>query len=839
MRLSLFSANFLRLLLVILFFVSPLIFFTGFTRNPYFFQITLVNISIAIWLIVLSYEIIKNGEIKIKISPFHYLFLLMILVFFITSLYAYFFHLDFYKPSIINENKRIWFFTIVNAFLPFFIFSQYNGWMPKTDKSFPYSLFFILSWGIGWFLFKIFKISHPFFDIYGFIMWLWAIIYLYSKTEINYYNIIHLAMLSGFYASIYGVFQYFGIEIIWDKNLTPYGRRAVTTFGNPNFASSYVLMLIPFSLFYYSKVKEKIRNLYLVFLVSFIMMIFASLTRSTMIGLIVEVLILAYFSFKNFIISKREFKKIIILILLIAIIWPDQDLNFFKSGVLKRFYEAVEKTSFRPTLFTNEKDIYQSFHQRLLIWKCGIDMFFENPVFGKGWGNFELFYPFYQAYYLRINPALKSLRTHANNAHNEVIEILSQTGIIGMGFFLLLIISFTVHVLKNYRLYKDDYLVIISVSLLAMFIDNILNVSIHFAVPGLLFFSILGISASKISKEIIFKTNVLSKSFLIILIILSLLYVYQWKNYLYREVYYFQGFKEMRKGNYHSAKNYLYKAVNYHKWEVNTTYELANSYVKNAEFDNAIAAYKDALNSNAGYDEIYFNLGIVERNLLKFEQAKKHLLMSIWINPFNEKAYYAYAEIILRQPVKNDDQLRFIFEDAIKNHPYDGYIYWLYGYFYDITGNAEMAKRYYKSAVLNDPSNLQYIISLKKFLSHNDSIFLLLDLYKKVVIENKYDKKFVEKAIKELENFYSSNIKFKFLKAKYLYDIGNYIQSEEILKEIIETDYSFYPALRAIALVHEKINDYSNAVYYYTKYLEFDPSNNDVKARIDHLKRMK
>lgn len=837
MNFSSLSIRLLKVFLVVLFFVSPLIFFTNFTRNPYFFQITLVNISIALWMIIFLYESIRRGEVKIRLGPFHYISLFLILVFLISSVYAYFSHSDFFKPAIINENRRIWFFTIVNAFLPFFIFSQKDCEMLRTNRGFPYSISFILTWGFAWLLFKLFKTSQPFFDLYGFILWIWAVVYLYRKSELNFYHLMHLAMLSGFYASVYGVLQYFGIEIIWDKTLMPYGRRAVTTFGNPNFASSYVVMLVPFALFYYSKVKEKIRGLYFIFLLFFVMMIFASLTRSSLIALICEILVLGYFSFKNSIIPKTDFKKVLLLILLIAVIWPDQDLNFFKSGVLKRFYEAFEKTSVNPTLYAKEKEIYQSFHQRLLIWRSGIEMFLENPILGKGWGNFELFYPFYQGYYLRINPAFRSLRTHANNAHNEIVEIVSQTGICGLGVFILFIVSFIVHILRNYKFSNDETLIIIFVSVAAMFIDNILNVSIHFAVPGLLFFSILGASGFKISKEKIIKLNLFLRFISVLLIILFSLYIYQWMRYLGREIYYFYGFKEMRRGNYSLAKNYLEKAVAYHRWEVNTIYELANSYVKNTDFNKAVVAYKDALKSNAGYDEIYFNLAVVEKNLLNLESAKKNLLLSIWINPFNEKAYYAYGEIALKQGSQSVDEA--VFSDAVKNHPYDGYIHWLFGYFKEIKGDLNLAKDYYSLALLNDPTNMHYINSLRRFLSPDDSILRFADLYKKVVVEERYDKEIVEKDIKELESLYSSSIRFKFLKAKYLYDMANYEKSLLLLKEIIEENSSFYPAFRAIGLIYERMNNYKMAVDYYTRYLVFDPTNKGIKERIESLKRMK
>lgn len=820
-------------LYIVLFFVSPLLFFTNFTRNPYFFQIFLINISIALLLIITSLEIVKAKQIIINLSPLFFISLFIIFVFFISSAVGYFLHSDFFKPSIISENIKIYFFLIFNAFLPFFIFSQIEP--EKEEIYYPYSIAFTLAWGCSWFIFKLLKTPDIFFDIYGGIVWLWGIFYLLKKTPANLNGIIHLAILSGFYASVYGVLQYFGLEIIWDKKLTPYGRRAVTTFGNPNFASSYMLMLLPFTFYYWIKIKNRMRNFYLITIFSFILMIFASLTRSTLIALIFEIFFLLIYSFKKKMIEKKDLKKFIFIFFMFSILWPDQNLNFFKSGVFKRFEEAVSGSIKKPDLTVKKENIYQSFHQRLLIWRCGLDMFIENPITGKGWGNFELFYPFYQGWYLRINPALKELRTHANNAHNEIIEIISQTGIAGLGAVILLFLSITAHVVKNR---SDTYLVIMYISFLAMIIDNMLNVSIHFATPGLLFFTITGFISLKISY---IKTVELKKlKYLTIFIIfMSIFYIILWVRYLGREIYYFAGFKEMRKSNYLTARNYLEKAFGFHRFEVNSAYELANCYVKNTDFNKAIDTYRYALMSNAGYDEIYFNLAIVEKNLSMYESASKNLRTSLWINPSNEKSYYAYAEISSKIHQENDIKMAVV-EDGCINHPDDGYMMWICGYFAENERkDKDKAEYYYTRSVLLEPLNALYLNSLKRIKS--DSIaFKFSELYKEVVAENKkYDPVYAERTIKEMENYFRDIPKFEYLRAKIMFDRGRFDESEIILKKILENHPDFSHALKSLAFVYEKMGKNELAILYYEKYLIYDNSNENIKKKIEYLKRLK
>ena len=108
-----------------------------------------------------------------------------------------------------------------------------------------------------------------------------------------------------------------------------------------------------------------------------------------------------------------------------------------------------------------------------------------------------MLFPFYQQRYL-IHPNLTQ-RTHANNAHNVFLENLSQTGIIGLGIFLWLIfciIKFGFHQMKNV---KNDFQKTVGVGIFAgvigMLVDNIVNVTLYFVIPGFFFWMNLGILA--------------------------------------------------------------------------------------------------------------------------------------------------------------------------------------------------------------------------------------------------------------------------------------------------------------------------------------------------------
>ncbi|MEF3280164.1 MAG: O-antigen ligase family protein [Elusimicrobiota bacterium] len=838
----------IKILFIFTFFVSPLFFFTNLTRNPYFFQITLLNISIMILASYIILEWLKRKKISLIYNPIILSFLLLLFIFLLTSIYSYFNHHQFYRPSLLSEFRRIWLFTLINCFLPFFISSNIS-FGKKDSFSSPFNFLFIFLWGILWFLFPYLKSEAIFFDFYGFFLFIIIFFYIFVKIkEIDQHILINIALLSGFLASCYGIMQYFGYEFIWSKALNPYGRRAVSTFGNPNFISSYALMLIPFSLYYLGNAKDTNSKIcYLVYSISYLGMIFASLTRSTIIGLVfLFVFLFSFSNYRKFLLSNiKSTKKFFIIALFVLILWPDQNLKPFSFGVLSRVYEGAKNSISKISLRIPPKDVYPSFHQRLMIWTSGMMMFKENPLLGNGWGSFELFYPFYQGKLLRDFPSIRSLRTHANNAHNEVIEILSQTGIIGFGASLFFLFAVIFCAIKFIRTSMDEdrknFMIAMLGSVLAMIIDNMLNVSIHFAVPGFLFFWIIGgisFQSGIVLKEINF--SFLKKIVLIILLIFLVFCSYFWITQFLREIFYFKGFKEMRGGKFLIAKESLQKAYNFNSIEVNNNYELANAYTRLGEFENAIFMYKMAINSNAGYDEIYFNLGVVQKKNGIYEDAIKNFRTSLWINPLNEKAYYACAEIMLGDINKYYQDLKILIEDGLAVHPNDSHMRNIMGYLYELKKDYSKAMEEYSIACINDPYSDVYLSNLLRISNgKKNEVIEFVSFYRDVYIKNNYDIKKLGSYLKKNEHILGTYLKFRFLKAKYYFEIGEMKISETILKDIISEDSNFYPAIYALAMVYEKTGRYDDAISQLENYLIYNPQNDKVVEKIRKLKIMK
>src|SRR5262249_18276717 len=93
-------------------------------------------------------------------------------------------------------------------------------------------------------------------------------------------------------AAVYGIAQYFGTEWFWPHNLNPYGSRPVSTFGNPNFMSSFLVLVIPVMMAdFVTKATGMPRVILFVGVALTTAVPLATLTRSSWVGLLVGMLL--------------------------------------------------------------------------------------------------------------------------------------------------------------------------------------------------------------------------------------------------------------------------------------------------------------------------------------------------------------------------------------------------------------------------------------------------------------------------------------------------------------------------------------------------------------------
>ena len=130
--------------------------------------------------------------------------------------------------------------------------------------------------------------------------------------------------------------------------------------------------------------------------------------------------------------KKNRFVKILGILLCVAVVGMIIILYFPSLGTaFTRFQESID-----------DGDVTS---HRINIWQVAISLFWENPLFGVGWGNFQNYY--------------EIIRNYRAHAHNTYIQLFCETGIIGagiyIGWFVVLLVK-TIKTLINFRISNES-----------------------------------------------------------------------------------------------------------------------------------------------------------------------------------------------------------------------------------------------------------------------------------------------------------------------------------------------------------------------------------------------
>ncbi|MBI3547445.1 MAG: tetratricopeptide repeat protein [Elusimicrobia bacterium] len=710
-----------RLFLLQCFFICPILFFTDLTRNPYVTQIALLNIGLA-WaagatLLAQS----RNPEWRLPKTVLDVPLAVWLGVCAFSWLWSYANHAAFYHPALRSEGIRIGIFTIVNTVLPFYLAAVCTHGTAQVETSVGRWAAFAIVWGGFWTMFPQLRTIVPpgapgvmphLWDPYGAILWAAGLAVLarlvWGATLHHYW---HLLLTTCFLSAVYGICQYFNLELIWPKVLNPYGGRSVSTFGNPNFMSSVMVLMLPVAAAYFLKAKSVPQRVaYATVFLAMEGCLLASLTRSSWLGALAALAVFA---------ASREVRRLArenleslgmaaSLAVLILIVWPQSSVSGYSPSVVGRVRELSDALNLQADI------PYSPLYQRVLIWMSSWLMGSENPITGKGWGAFELFYPFYQGYVLDLHHFFRTMRTHANNSHNELLEIFSQTGILGLGAVLWMWTTFFAGSVKWAKGRQDSQRSEDTIWMFAglagvagMLVDNLLNVSMHFAVPAFLFWWQAGTVMARASEGSTrtFRLPKPAASIVAAAVVAACAgctwwWVKQWN----REVHYFAGFKLLRSNQMGHAVEELERAYRWHHREVNTTYELGNAYAQSKLFPKAAWAYAEALSSNSGYDEIYYNLATIQsQHLGLMEEAYRNFVVSHWINPLSMPLYNAMTTFLLRDTKRFRVETIALLEQGLTFYPDNANFMNNLGYLYRLGGDHAKAEEYMARALRTNP----------------------------------------------------------------------------------------------------------------------------------------
>lgn len=457
--------------------------------------------------------------------------------------------------------------------------------------------------------------------------------------------------------------KFTGYDIFFGKIGDPSQRITLrTTIGNPNFVSDYLAQLIPIAIYFIlkknSKLPTKIYSLINVFLMYWIVLfaqtraIYAGFVFGAVLFIISMIVSKKNNETKEYIKSKKfiYWATGVAATLLFLFVMFNIDSPFNKNGEVN----AVQRFAATASV--------SSWDERTLSWLAAVDEFKDSNhpnhfIIGGGIGT----YPVYAIKYMEdIQQTDPEKYFYAWNnfkrAHNDYLQVLGETGIIGFisiaGLLLSLIFIF-IKVLRTEKDYNKTLLFALygwSVSVIAIHSFTEFPLHMHPNIMIALFIISTAVSSQFYTNKTL-KINV--KPVLFILVIISAFVTYFKVNSTLSEVYF-------KKGN--DAYNYMDSYTDAYKNQIpqvldkitaniNDLRQKASSYIGTSEFakintsiSQLEAQYKDYQNKQAVYQNKAYEY---------YNTALDYFLKSLDTNSNFGKSGFYLAQLFTKSPYRN------------------------------------------------------------------------------------------------------------------------------------------------------------------------------------------
>ncbi len=534
-----------------------------------------------------SYDVFEIG----KIVLFRVIVEIMAVIFL--------FKILFFKTKINFSFKKLW------PFIVFFLVVSLAAFFS------PY--FYTSFWGSYFRHFGLYTLLHYF---------LFFLILIFSlKKETQIKRIIIAILLSSFVVCAYAVLQVFDLDFFNWATKFSYSRRLTSTFGQPNFLGSFLILTFPLLIAAFKlwlRFWQRILLIVLGFLEIFILIL--TLSRAAWLGFLGFIVFLSiiYLYLKK---KKKLILFFIVLIILgISLIFANKNsFNPSKNLLLFRLTSALDFNS--PTA-----------KFRLLYWRAVPEIIKQRPLLGYGQ---ESQYQLFTKYYSPESIVYEEINSHPDRAHNEILDTLLTTGILGLLSYLFLMGYVFYRGLKEKSLLS---LVLLS-ALFAHFIAN--QFGFPTAATNLyfwLYLALIMVITNKNNEENDYQLNfnVISKIFILIAIIATSLILIKYKNInlLKADYYFYQAKTDKQERNLVKLMDDYEKVFTndfyelYYRWQaaqdvLSLTVKFKNQEIKKDILEIALKNLNDIPSNNQTFEflavkaNLLNDYGLIEKDKLK------------------------------------------------------------------------------------------------------------------------------------------------------------------------------------------------------------------------------
>lgn len=323
-------------------------------------------------------------------------------------------------------------------------------------------------------------------SLVSYLLLYWAFVSNMDKNKVL--TTLKYGLISGFIISLWAIFEHLGVSpscvilrgefnaSCWIQDVQA---RVFASLGQPGWLAAYLAMLLfPALYFFLTATTRRLQAAYWLLLASLYMAFTFTYSRGPMLGLIAGFVAFTYLYISITLkatdsINLKPFLLVIFSFILINLLFGSA-LSSFR--LVSLFAAPVRPTiSLQPvsSMTQLENGGTESGQIRLIVWKGAWEIFKHYPILGSGLETFA--YSYYQ-----YRPAAHNMTSEwdflYNKAHNEYLNYLATTGIVGFATYMLVISTFIFLCIKYYvsnikQKKHNTYYLILTTSLLSAYIS--------------------------------------------------------------------------------------------------------------------------------------------------------------------------------------------------------------------------------------------------------------------------------------------------------------------------------------------------------------------------------
>jgi O-antigen ligase len=371
----------------------------------------------------------------------------------------------FYFPYI--STKQIYFDILLEILFVFWLafIVKYQSWRPKLSWISLGLIGFFSALFISCFKSVDFNLSFwgdiermlGFFPLVHFLI-LYFIIITVMRAWNDWRDLFLVFVGVGFLVSCHGIAQRLGIIT------SPWGSgRIIATIGNAAYVGAYAIFNLFFLSILFFRTESRGWRIVLgaISVFIFLALIFSG-TRGAYLGLgasVILMLLLSAIMSKNKRVKVYSFFSLLILIIAIGFLFINADKNFVKNNI---FLNRITHISFSEA----------TMQTRFISWRAAAKDFKNHPILGTGLGNYAIIFDKY------FEPTFYNYtrsETYFDQAHNNLIDIVSTTGLLGLVAYLsifLAALSYLIRGLWRKDIISADFILLFGL-MVAYFIQNL------------------------------------------------------------------------------------------------------------------------------------------------------------------------------------------------------------------------------------------------------------------------------------------------------------------------------------------------------------------------------